>query len=67
MEDRTMSERLQVVMSEDELAKLLELAEANAGSNKSLMIRKLINLAWENHATMGLYTPKVYAPSAMAN
>lgn len=53
-------ERLQVVMSTDDLQKLAELAEANTGENKSMMIRRLIALAWDKHRALGLHPPKVW-------
>lgn len=61
------TERLNLVLTPEEMKKLEELAEANAGENKSLMVRKLISLAWLNPTVLDLNIPKAAALIGMAN
>lgn len=56
-EETRYEERLQVVLSADDLQKLEQLAEANTGENKSMMVRRLITLAWRKPQTLGLHPP----------
>lgn len=58
------SERINLVLSPEEMQRLEELAAANAGENKSKMIRDLINLAWQHPEGLGLYDPKSIALAA---
>jgi hypothetical protein len=57
-EGALMNERVQAIMSSDDLQRLDLLAQENAGENRSLMLRKLIRLAYENPELLGLHTPK---------
>jgi hypothetical protein len=58
------SERVQLILTEEEMQRLEELAAVNAGENKSKMIRDLINLAWQNPAGLNLFDPKRVALAA---
>lgn len=58
------SERVQLILTEEEMRRLEELAAVNAGENKSKMIRDLINLAWQNPTALGLFDPKRVALAA---
>lgn len=58
------SERVQLILTEEEMRKLEELAATNAGENKSKMIRDLINLAWQHPEGLGLFDPKRVALAA---
>lgn len=51
-------ERFQIVLTEEDKVRLKELAEANTGENKSMLIRKLIAQAWTQPKKFGLYPPK---------
>lgn len=53
-----MDERFQIAMTPEEKEKLEELAAANTGYNKSLLLRKLIELAWESPKKFDLHPPK---------
>lgn len=56
--DKLKDQRLQIILTREEMEKTLALAETNAGDNKSLLIRKLINAAFDNPQLFGLYPPK---------
>lgn len=58
------SERVQLILTEEEMQRLEELAAVNAGENKSKMIRDLINLAWRNPEGLNLFDPKRVALAA---
>lgn len=58
------NERINLVLTEEEMQRLEELAAVNAGENKSKMIRDLINLAWQNPEGLGLFDPKRVALAA---
>lgn len=60
------SERINLVLSPEEMQRLEELAAVNAGENKSKMIRDLINLAWKFPDALGLYDPKAHALARIA-
>ena len=51
-------QRLQIILTSEEVDKVIALAETNAGDNKSLMIRKMINAIYENPEDHGFYPPK---------
>lgn len=51
-------ERVNLVLTPEERFRLEELAEANTGENISLMIRRLINLAWTKPSALELHAPK---------
>lgn len=51
-------ERLNLVLKREEMIKLVALAKTNAGKNKSLMVRELINLAYLNPSGLGLHPPE---------
>jgi hypothetical protein len=52
------TERFTMALTEEEMEKLALLADANTGSNKSLMLRRLISLAWLNPSAIDLHLPK---------
>lgn len=58
------NERINLVLSEEEMKRLEDLAAVNAGENKSKMIRDLINLAWHNPEGLNLFDPKRVALAA---
>ena len=61
MEDTKKEERLNLKLTKEDMARLRDLAAANAGRNNSLMVRELINLAWDRYQDLGLYPPKEQA------
>lgn len=54
-------QRVQLVMSEQEVERLRALAEANTGENISMMIRRLVNLAYLMPEALSLHAPKADA------
>ena len=58
------SQRVQLILTEEEMQRLEDLAAVNAGDNKSKMIRDLINLAWHNPEGLNLFDPKRVALAA---
>lgn len=53
-----MQERVQAVMSAEDFEKLNRLTKANTGNNKSLLIRQLIRLAYQQPKRFGLHPPR---------
>jgi hypothetical protein len=53
-----LNKRLQIVLSEEQLAQLEILTEENTPENKSLLVRRLIERAWGNPRDFGLRIPK---------
>jgi hypothetical protein len=49
---------MQVGLTHDEMLKIVALAKANTGKNKSMMVRELINLAYLNPSGLGLHPPE---------
>lgn len=64
--DELMTERLNLFLTESEMHMLKELADENAGGNKSLMVRKLIKLGSSKPKALGLYPPKGNALAGMS-
>ena len=62
MEER--KERTQFNLSPEDNRRIDELAEANAGNNRSLLIRKLVTMAWGNPKLFGLHPPKGHQASS---
>lgn len=61
MTEELKTERMNLVLTPEEMDKLQELADANTGKNKSMLVRVLIELAWENPSRFELHLPKVVA------
>jgi len=57
-DEGNMTERVQAVMSAEDLEKLALLTKANTGNNKSLLIRQLIRQAYQQPKRFGLHPPK---------
>lgn len=64
MEEMKKDQRLNLMLTEEEMNRLEELAATNAGKNKSMMVRELINLGWEKYQRLDLNPPKVEALAA---
>ena len=54
-----MTERIQAVMSAEDAEKLVLLTSANTGNNKSLLIRRLIRMAYQQPKRFGLHPPRL--------
>ena len=61
MTEELKTERLNLILTPDEMNKLQELADENTGKNKSFMIRLLIERAWEQPKKLGFRVPKANA------
>ncbi len=61
MAEELKTERLNLILTPEEMNRLQELASKNTGNNKSFMIRLLIDKAWEQPRKFGLHDPKVQA------
>lgn len=57
--ENKLDQRLQIVLSKEQLEQLELLVEENTPENKSLFVRRLIDAAWENPKKLGLRVPKV--------
>lgn len=55
------TERVNLVLTPEEMERLRELADANTGKNMSLLMRELLNRAWEKPKSLGLHAPKIVA------
>lgn len=55
------TERVNLVLTPEEMERLRELADLNTGKNMSMMLRELLNRAWERPRALGLHAPKVGA------
>lgn len=53
-----LDERVQLTISKEQLRRLEILAEENTPENKSLLVRRLIDNAWENPEGANLRIPK---------
>ena len=61
MTEELKTERMNLVLTPEEMEKLQELADANTEKNKSMLVRVLIELAWENASRFLLHLPKAVA------
>mgnify|MGYP006921357032 CR=1 FL=1 len=61
MTEEKKSERLNLILTPEEMTKLQDLADENTGKNKSFMIRLLIERAWEQPRKFGFHDPKADA------
>lgn len=66
MAEELKTERLNLILRPDEMNKLQELADENSGTNKSFLIRLLIQRAWQEPEKFGLHDPKEEALPALA-
>jgi len=65
MTEELKTQRLNLILSPAEMQRLGELADANTGKNKSMLVRQLLELAWERPEKFQLHVPKVEAVGAM--
>jgi predicted DNA-binding protein len=59
--DNLKTERVNLVLTPEEMERLQELADANTGKNMSMLLRELLNRAWERPKALGLHPPKAVA------
>lgn len=59
------NERLQIALTKGEKDRLQELADANTGTNMSLLIRRMLEKAWREPEAFELYPPKEEALVSM--
>ena len=56
--EKLKDQRLQIILTNEEVEKIVALAETNTGENKSLLIRRLINMAFAKPQAFELHPPK---------
>lgn len=61
---KSKTERVNIVLTPEEMIRLQELASHNTGGNMSLMLRELVNRTWEKPKALEFHTPKVDALAA---
>jgi hypothetical protein len=61
----TLEARLQIALTSEEKDRLQELANVNTGENMSLLVRRMLELAWSSPESLGLYPPKGVALVSM--
>lgn len=61
------TERVNIVLTPEEMLRLQELANHNTGKNMSLLLRELVNRAWEKPNALGFHAPKENALIVTAN